>query len=1124
MIESIVAWSTRNRVAALLLSLAFAGLGMLAWRQLPQDGIPDLASPQIVLVADWMGHPAAEVAERVTNVLTGAVDGTPGVTTVRGTTMAGMSYVDAIFASASDLEHGREQVAARARAAALPEGVRLQVGPDSASTGWVFEYALVDPHRKQSGLVLRRFQDEVLRPALQAIPGVAEVATVGGATEQWLVELEADRLRARGAAVSDVVSTVRLALGARSIGAPSDLSKLSISLGTNAPAASVRVGDLGVVHVTDDMPTGVADFRGIQPAVGGIVIARRTADIGRVIRAVEKAIDAARPNLPAGTELVVTYDRSRLAGGVVRTSMRAFVEETAVVVLVILIFLLHGRSALVPIVTLPLVLLLTLGAMWLLRLPATIMSLGGIGIALGMAVDADIVALEACHRRLEGQDPRSGERQPGEPARRDHLLAAATSFAPAILTSLCITALAFVPVLAFTGEWGRLLRPLAATKILVIGAAAIVSVVIAPALRERLLAGRLPAELGNPLTRALVNAYRPFVHFALRRPVLTLVTASLAVLSCVPIVGRLGGEFLPHMEEGDLLFMPTTRPGVGADQAATELFRQDRALRDFPEVSVVFGKVGRADTATDPAPYSMAETVVGLRPRARWSALPRTRWYSAWAPRPLRSMLGWIWPERTRETTAELVDRLDRATRLPGWAGAWTSPVRARMDMMATGVRTPVGIRVVATQPARLEALGSAVRDVVMGVPGTRSAVFEPLGGQPWLTFAADAEAAVRLHVEPEKISDIVHLLRTGGLLGEVSTPHGPARIRITPDADMHSMMMTGQGLPLRGPADQMRAATVRATNGPPVPLALLGRSSYAVEPAQIRTEQGHSVAYVYVDLAEGVDLAGYVRAAQRALDGAVARGQVQLQGDERIEQTGEYELLLAGQKRLRFIAPLVMVAMLGLLWLQFRSVAEALIVLVSVPFALVGSTWTLWALSYPLSAPVWAGILSTVGLAMQTGVVMVVYIDEAFYRRVREGRLRTREDIVLAHAEGTVKRLRPKIMTVATMAATLLPLLWADGPGAEVIKRVAAPMLGGLATSALLTLEVLPVIYTIWRSAQLAHARRAGVPIEAVVGRVPRWVGFANPAMEPAAPRQSLGERPRSEFRTFRPPTSTQG
>jgi Cu(I)/Ag(I) efflux system membrane protein CusA/SilA len=1063
-IQRCVAWSASHSWVVILVAFVLAAAGEVARRTVHHDAIPDLSSPQIVLVVDWMGHPATEVAERVTRPLTAAVEGIPGAAAVRGSSMSGMAYVDVIFDSdGADLRAAREVLAGRVDRvrADLPSEARVQVGPVAAATGWVFQYVLIDPQRRQSGLALRRLQDESLRPALASLPGVAEVASVGGAIQEVLVELEAERLERRAVAFSDVATAVRTRLARDPTPTLADLEALPVATGLrpDGSADPVRLADVGRVHLADDMPTGLADFRGIEPAVGGTVIAGRDADVPRVIHEVARVLDAKRKELPPGVEIVTAYDRSDLIDRVGATLARAIVEEVAVVVIVTLLFLLDARSALVPLLTLPVVLLFAFGAMWILHVPATIMSMGGLGIALGMAVDADIVALEACHRRVERAQGSSS----GGYGRRKHLVAAAGSFAPAILVSLVIAALGFLPVFAFTGESGRLLRPLALTKTLVIAAAALVTMTLAPALRDRLLRSRVIPELANPLTSGLVRAYKPFVHFALCRPMLTLGTAALALLSCVPIAARLGGEFLPRIDEGDLLFMPSTLPGVTGDLAENQLLQQDRALRGFSEVSSVFGKVGRADTATDPAPYAMAETVVRLKPRSEW-------------PSP-------------REPQAELVARLDKATRMPGWTSAWTAPARARMDMMATGVRTPVAVRIVAPSSARLDALGAAVRDVLANLTGTRSAAYESLGGETWLDVAFDPDALRDRGVDPGLARSTADLLVTGGQLGDVTLDGRRMRVRITPDANMPGAMpgpMAAAGL--RGPADQLRAATVRAADGTPVPLGLLGRSQYELRPAMLRTEQGALDAYVYVDLAEGTDLLDYVRRGREALAAAQASAAIRLEPGERLEWAGQYGLLAAGARHFGWIAPGVLALMFALLWLQFRSVTEAFLVLSSVPFALVGSIWTLYVLGYAMSAPVWVGLLSTVGLAMQTGVVMVIYIDEAFYRRVRAGLLRTRADIVAAHAEGTVARLRPKLMTVTIMAASLLPLLWAEGAGAEVMKRVAAPMVGGLATSAMLTLEVLPVIYTLWRSHQLQRAERLGVPLEAIVGAPPPW------------------------------------
>ncbi|HVY45045.1 MAG TPA: efflux RND transporter permease subunit, partial [Minicystis sp.] len=833
------------------------------------------------------------------------------------------------------------------------------------------------------------------------------------------------------------------------------------------PLPAGILSDVAIVRLAPDLPSGFADVGGAALAVGGVVVAERDANVPALLTEARRRLSEARSRLPTGVDVVITYDRGELIAGVDRTLVRALAEEIAVVAGVILLFLLHGRSALVPLLTLPVVLAATFVAMRLFDVPASIMTMGGMGIALGIAVDADVVALEACHRRLEALP---AETAPA--ARRAHLVSAAAAFVPAVTTSLLITALSFLPVFAFTGEAGRLLRPLALAKTLVIGASALVALTVAPALRATLLRGRVRAEFDSPLNRGLVRAYRPFVRFALERPALTLATAALAIVSCLPLVPRLGREFLPRLDEGELLFMPTTLPGAPPLLARNQLLAQDRAIASFAEVDTVFGKIGRADTGTDPAPFTMAETIVRLRPRAEWPRRPRARWYSSWAPGLLRWVPRLAWPEEVPLTTAELVEHLDRATHLPGWTNAWTTPARARMDMMATGFRTPLGLRVVADTTEGLDALGAAVQRALARTEGARSVVYESLGGETRLAFEADEAALDARDVDAHVATDAADLVTNGGQLADAGRDGRAVRARV------HPALLDG----MRGDADQLRDVTVRARDGQPVPLALVGRPAYRSVPAALRSEDGRLVGYVHIDLAESADVAGFVARGRRALEGLA------LGPGERLEWAGQFPLLAAGERRLAWIVPLVAFSMLGLLFLQFRSLTASLIVLAAVPFALVGSVWALHLAGYPLSAPVWVGLLSVLGLAMQTGVVMVVYIDDAFYRRVARGELATRADIVAAHAEGTVQRLRPKLMTVTTMAAALVPLAWAEGPGSEILRRVAAPMLGGLVTSTFLTLEVLPVLYTMWRYAQLRSGQRLGVPLATIVGSRPTW------------------------------------
>jgi len=1063
-IARLIDWSSRRPWtilgAALLLALAAEAVR----RSAPADVLPELSDPRIGVVVEWMGHPAAEVSEKVTGPVLRALSPLPGASAVRGASMGGMAYLDVVLSPRTDASAARRSIVQQLEQlrGALPATARVQVGPVASSTGWVFQYALFDPTHAETRVSLRRLQESVLRPALAALPGVAEVATVGGETEEVVIDVSAERLREQGLALSEVTGSVRTALAGEATASLASLREVPLRGGK-------RLREVADLRIGRRPPMGLADFGGQYPAVGGIVVAERGANVRTLLADVHRTVESLRSRLPPGVKLLTVHDRSEVIDRIHHTLAVGLVEEMAVLVLVVLVFLLSPRAAAVPLLALPLVVLFALAAMRLLGVPATLMSIGGIGIALGLAVDAEVVALEACHRRLEHLPVTAPEDE-----RRAALRAAASAFAPAILTALVITALSFLPVLGFGGETGRLLRPLAASKTLVIAGAALVALTVGPALRDRLLRAPVVPEFSNPLTAGLVRLYRPFVQVALRRPVWTLAIAGAALLSCLPLLPGLGREFLPRIDEGDLLFMPTTLPGAPHEELPWQLQGQDRALAAAPEVATVFGKMGRAETATDPAPLSMAETTVRLRPREQWPRIAGPRWYSGWAPGPLRSLLRQGWPEERPPSTAELIQQLDRAARLPGWRSAWTAPVRARMDMVSTGIRTPVGLRISAPTPERLEAVGRSAQEVLSRVAGVRSAAPESLGGEVRPDFVVDAAAVAARGADPEDVRSVVDLILSGGELAALGGSGGRIPVRL--------LEARARSVP-----DRLREATVLGSfegRPQPVPLALLGRPRDQSVPAMLRTEERGLAAYLLLDLEPGVDLAGVVERGGQALHRASAAGELQLASGEHLDWIGQYPLLVAGERRLLWIVPLVLLSMMGLLYLQFRNLTEVCIVLASVPFALVGSVWTLHWLGYALSAPVWVGLLSVTGLAMQTGVVMVLYVDDAFRRRLAEGRLRTPEDVVEAHAEGTVRRLRPKIMTIATMGAGLLPLLWAEGAGAEVIRRIAAPMLGGLLTSAFLTLEVLPVLYTLWRVGQLRRAERMGLSPEAFYSR----------------------------------------
>jgi Cu(I)/Ag(I) efflux system membrane protein CusA/SilA len=687
-----------------------------------------------------------------------------------------------------------------------------------------------------------------------------------------------------------------------------------------------------------------------------------------------------------------------------------------------------------------------------LGLPATIMSLGGIAIAIGATVDAEIVMIEACHKKLERAPPNLDEK-----ARSKLMHEAAKEVTPAIFFSLLIIAISFVPIFGLNGQAGRLFKPLAYTKTFVMLAAAILSITLAPALRDLLVRGKIRSEKNHPVSRAIMAAYRPFVWIALRRPKTTLAIGALALLSAIPPFLKLGSEFMPPLNEGDILYMPTTLPNISIEEAKRQLERQDRVLAQFPEVKTVFGKVGRAESPTDPAPLSMVETIVQLKPQSEWPMVRGHHWYD----------------RRHRETWDELVTKMNAALQMPGWTNAWTMPIKTRVDMLTTGVRTPVGIKVFAQDLASIEKTGTQLEAVLRDVPGTRSVLYERSLGGVYIDVVPRREALARYGMQIEDLNDIV----ASAVGGEPVTTTIEGRKRFTVNVRYKEDFRTSP--------EKLRAALVPLKQAPgrDIPLGELADVVVTEGPPMLREEAGLLVGYVYVDVEPSRDLAGYVTAAKRAVERARAELKVVLTSGMYLRWTGEYELLEQMRERMTFLVPLALVAVAVLLYLQFRHATEVLIVFLSIPFALVGSVWLLYLLDYRISTAVLVGVIALVGLAAQTGVVMIVYIDQAFLRRLRAGKIRDLNDIIHAHTEGTVLRVRPKVMTVATMLIGLVPLLWATGSGADVMKRIAAPMVGGLLSSAFLTLELIPVIYTYWRYAQLRRAQRTGRPLAEIAG-----------------------------------------
>jgi len=1141
MIARIIELCAKNRVVVLAGVALATTAAVWSIRHARLDALPDLGDPQVIVYSEWMGRSPVLVEDQVTYPIVSALIGAPKVADVRGHSMFGMSFVYVIFEEGVDPYWARSRILEYLSSIGprLPEGVRPTLGPDASSVGWSFQYALVDTSGRNALDDLRTFQDFTLRHAIGQVRGVAEVASVGGFQRQYQVTIDPNKLRAYGVTLEEVISRIRDSngdVGGRVIelagreyfvqgrGYIQDLGAIErTAVRARGPqGVPILVKDVGTVRFGPDIRRGVLEWNGEGEAVGGIVLVRYGENVLEVIGRVKQRIAELEPTLPSGAKVEVAYDRTGLIERSIGTLKKALIEEAIVVALVVIMFLLHFRSALLPIISIPIAVALSFIPMVLLDIPATIMSLGGIAIAIGATVDAEIVMIEASHRRLAAAPPG---------ADRERLLAdAAREVTPAIFFSLLVIAVAFLPVFTLTGQAGRLFRPLAFTKTFVMLSAALLSITLAPALRHLLLRGRILSEARHPISRAIVRIYKPFVFVALRRPRSTVAIGLLAVLSAVPLALELGHEFMPALDEGDVLYMPTTLPNLSIEEARRQLQIQDRVLRSFPEVASVFGKAGRAETATDPAPLTMVETTVRLKPRESWRMVPRARWYSSWAPPVLARALRLIWPDGGRISPSELTALMNEAMQIPGWTNAFTMPIKARVDMLSTGIRTPVGIKIMGTDLAQIEKTGVALEGLLKSVPGTRSAFYERNQGGLYIDIVPIRDALARYGLTVGDVERTIEAAIGGAPIGvtiegrnrfsiNVRYPQdlrndldrlrgilvpvgaaGPATLSAAMHQDSESKMF-GQsateghhprdGSPARAPgknpalrwqrageatADGLGGQNVTGDRGHAfVPLGQVADIRIVGGPPMVRDEGGLLVGYVFVDVdpAHG-DLGGYVSEAKRVVSAAARDHALQIPQGHFLKWAGQYEELEKMTDRMRIVIPATLLIVVLLLFLHFRNFTEVLIVLLSVPFALAGSMWLLWLLDYRLSTPVWVGLIALVGLAAQTGIVMILYIDNAYLRRKREGRIRDLDDIMRAHMEGTVQRVRPKLMTVATMLAGLVPLLWATGSGAEVMKRMAAPMVGGLVTSALLTLEIIPVVYTYWRQEQLLWERLA--------------------------------------------------
>lgn len=1113
MIRALIDFCARNKTVVIIGTL-FACIG--AWysiRSIPLDAIPDLSDTQVIIWSEWMGRSPDLVEDQVTYPIVTALLAAPKVSDVRGYSMFGMSFVYVIFEDGTDLYWARSRVLEYMSQfqGKLPPGVSPTLGPDATSVGWVFQYALKDTTGRHDLAEMRTFQDFTLRYALTSVPGVAEVAGIGGYQRQYQVEVDPNVLRAYNLSINDVSRAIRQSnneVGGRVVeltgreyfvrgrGYVGDLDALrKIGLGTSPDGTPILLGNIARIGYGPEIRRGVGDLDGIGEAVGGIVIMRSGQNALEVIKAVKAKLAEMAPAFPEGVQLEIVYDRSNLIDRAINTLKNTLIEEGIVVALMILLFLLHFRSALVPIIALPVSVALAFIPMHLLGVNSNIMSLGGIAIAIGAMVDASIVLVENAHKRLENA--------PAGVDRKEIIIASAKEVGPAIFYSLLIITVAFLPVFTLTGQGGRLFKPLAYTKTFAMFFAAVTAVTLSPALMTILIRGRIRHEKNHPVSKFLIRLYKPFVYVALRNPKTTIAIGLVAIIATLPMIPKIGSEFMPPLNEGDILFMPTTFPNISVEQAKQYMQYQDRILRSFPEVISVYGKAGRAETATDPAPLSMLETVVQLKPRERWRTVAVPRWYSGWAPDFLRSMFHPLWPEERTIRWEELIDEFDKAMQFPGWTNAWTMPIKTRIDMLSTGIRTPIGIKIFGNDLNEIERIGMNLEHSLSKISGTRSVYSERNTGGYFIDIIPDRLALARYGLTMQDVEDIIETA-IGGMPLEVSI-EGRNRFTINvrypralrdniqslkellvplPAVGASTAMpgmdggQTGAGssFSMAGMGDAPAVATEPAstTTAPPqlgraIPLGQIADVRVVTGPPMIKDEAGMLVGYVFVDIDQAQrDIGGYVNEAKQ-----VAAAEVSIPSGYYLKWTGQYELLEQMASRMKVVIPITLILIIILLYLNFRNLTETFIVLTSVPFALVGSLWAMYFLGYHFSTAAWVGIIALVGLAAETGIIMVLYLDHAYERRKAAGKMRDLNDIIWAHMEGTVMRVRPKLMTVGTTMIGLVPLLWAQGSGADVMKRIAAPMVGGLISSAFLTLEILPVIYTYWRYWQIKHEKR---------------------------------------------------
>ncbi len=1034
MLEKIIEWSVNNRLLVIIGIFAIIVAGFVSIQTTPVDAIPDLSDVQVIVLTEYPGQGPNVVEDQVTYPLTTAMLSVPYASVVRGYSFFGFSLVYIIFEDGTDLYWARSRVLEYLNFAAsrLPQGATPQLGPDATGVGWVYQYVLnggdqVDLQE------LRSIQDWYLRYELASVPGVSEVASIGGFVKQYQVEVDPLKLQAYGIPLQKVRMAIKrsnndvggkliemgetefMVRGLGYIKSVEDLEKVPVGMGPNN--APILLDDIADIHIGPELRRGIVEWNGEGETVGGIILMRFGENALDVIDAVKAKMEELKKGLPEGVTIETAYDRSSLIKRAISALKEKLLEEGIVVALVILVFLLHFRSAFVAIITLPLGILLAFVVMRAQGLNANIMSLGGIAIAIGAMVDAVIVMIENVHKHMEREPPEK---------RKDHwglILRASKEVGPALFYSLLIITFSFIPVFSLQQQEGRLFKPLAFTKTYAMAASALLAITVVPVLMGYFIRGKIRPETKHPLSRILIKVYRPVIHFVLKYKVATICVALLIVaISFFPLT-RIGGEFMPPLNEGDLLYMPTTLPGISITKAKELLQQTDKIIKSFPEVESVFGKIGRAETATDPAPLVMIETTIRLKDKEDWR------------------------PDMTIE---KLKKELDAAVQFPGLTNAWTMPIKTRIDMLSTGIKTPVGIKLMGPDLQTLSDLGSRIEAVVRTVPGTASVISERVTGGNYLDFVIDREASARYGLTVGDVQDVI-MTAIGGM-NVTTTVEGLERYPINVRYNRE----------LRDNLPALKRVLIPTPTGAQIPLAQVAKFEIKKGPAAIKSENAKRTAWLYVDLRD-IDVGTYVKMAKRVVDTTV-----EFPDGYSIVWSGQYEYMQRAQERLRLVVPITLMIIFLLLYFNFKNIPESLIIMMSLPFALVGGIWLIWLSGYNMSVAVGVGFIALAGIAAETGVVMLLYIDNAYKDRLSQGRMTTRKDLHEAVVHGAVERVRPKLMTVMTTIMGLLPIMWGHGTGSQVMKRIAAPMVGGLITSTILTLIVIPAIYYLWRGRKL--------------------------------------------------------